>query len=240
MEQPFAWAPLSERGLPVDVVMLLFPRLTQLDLTGPFEVLSRYPELRLHLVWKALGPVADAAGLQLLATAKFADAPQADILFVPGGPGQVDLMDDAEVLAFLRTQGAGARFVTSVCTGSLVLAAAGLLRGYRATSHWLSIDQLAYFGAIPTPSRVVEDGNRITGAGVTSGIDFALTLMTRIFGAERGQRVQLLMEYDPQAPEGGSLRSADASTIAACTTMTQSFQARRDAISRAAAARLLA
>jgi cyclohexyl-isocyanide hydratase len=184
----------------VHVVMLLYPRFQQLDLTGPFEVLARFEELEIHLVWKTLGPVSDVNGLRLMPKETFANCPTADILFVPGGPGQILIMEDTETLAFLREHGDGARCVTSVCTGSLILAAAGLLTGYRATCHWLSIDQLSYFGAVPVMERVVIDRNRITGAGVTSGIDFALTLTAELFGEERAKRVQLAMEYDPKPP----------------------------------------
>jgi cyclohexyl-isocyanide hydratase len=148
-------------------------------------------------------------------------------------------MDDAEVLGFLRRQAEGAQLVTSVCTGSLVVAAAGLLTGYRATCHWLSLDQLGYFGVIPVAERVVEDRNRITGAGVTSGIDFALTLVARLFGEEQARAVQLSMEYDPAPPFiGGSPKSANAATIAASRERAARFQARRDEVSRAAAKKL--
>ncbi|KZD12713.1 DJ-1/PfpI family protein [Oceanibaculum pacificum] len=223
----------------MNVVMLLYPRLTQLDLTGPFEVLSRFKELTVHLAWKDTAPVADGAGLRLLPTVAFADCPQADILFVPGGPGQLALMEDAEVLDFLRRQAAGARYVTSVCTGSLVLAAAGLLTGYRATCHWLSLDQLGYFGAVPVAERVVIDRNRVTGAGVTSGIDFALTLMAEIFGEARTKRVQLAMEYDPAPPfAGGSPRSAEAATVAGVEESTAAFQRQRQEVARKVAATL--
>src|ERR1700682_5220438 len=157
----------------MQVVMLLYPRFQQLDLTGPYEVLARFEELNLHLVWKTLDPVSDVNGLRILPTDTLAGSPQADILFVPGGSGQISL---AGVLDFLRRQASGALYMTSVCTGSLVLAAAGLLTGYRATCHWLSLDQLAYFGAVPVRERVVVDRDRVTGAGVTSGIAFALTL----------------------------------------------------------------
>ena len=199
----------------MQVVMLLYPRLTQLDLTGPFEVFARFEELNLHLVWKTLDPVTDVNGLRILPTDTLAGCPQADILFVPGGPGQISLMEDKEVLAFLRRQASGARYVTSVCTGSLVLAAAGLLTGYRATCHWLSLDQLAYFGAVPVSERVVIDRNRVTGAGVTSGIDFALTLAACLFGEERAKRAQLAMEYDPKPPfVGGTPASAGPELVA--------------------------
>ena len=221
------------------VVMLLYPRMTQLDLTGPFEVLSRFEELDLHLVWKTADPVADGGGLRILPTTTFADCPQADILFVPGGPGQLALMEDQEVLTFLREQAKSAGHVTSVCTGSLVLAAAGLLTGHRATCHWLSIDQLKHFGVEPVPERVVVDRDRMTGAGVTSGIDFALTLAASLFGEERARRVQLAMEYDPKPPfKEGSPRTADPALLAAVRDAASAFQRRRDEVARAAAARL--
>ncbi|RDJ20450.1 DJ-1/PfpI family protein [Bosea caraganae] len=223
------------------VVMLLYPRLTQLDLTGPFEVLARFRELELHLVWKTMEPVRDASGLQILPTASFETCAAADILFVPGGPGQVALMEDAETLAFLRRQAASARYVTSVCTGSLVLGAAGLLSGYRATCHWLSLPQLALFGAEPVAERVVSDRNRVTGAGVTSGIDFGLSLAAQLFGEERARKVQLQMEYDPQPPfPGGSPASAPAELVATIQAEWTDFQQQREAVSRRAAAALAA
>lgn len=223
----------------MNVMMLLYPNLTQLDLTGPFEVLARYKELTLHLVWKDTEPVRDGSGLRIVPTCSFADCPQADILFVPGGPGIASLMEDIEVLGFLRRQAEGAQYVTSVCTGSLVLAAAGLLTGYRATCHWLSLPQLALFGVEPVSERVVVDRNRITGAGVTSGIDFALALMAQIFGDERAKAVQLMIEYDPAPPfAGGSPASAAPETIAAVKAVTGGFQAKREEVSRRAAAAL--
>lgn len=221
------------------VVMLLYPRLTQLDLTGPYEVLARFEELTLHLVWKNLDPVTDSGGLRLLPTRTFADCPKAGVLFVPGGPGQISLMEDAEVLGFLRQQAQAARYVTSVCTGSLVLAAAGLLTGHRATCHWLSLDQLAYFGAIPVSERVVIDRNRITGAGVTSGIDFALTLAACLFGEERAKRAQLAMEYDPKPPfVGGTPASASPELAVSLRTANVAFQKEREVVARRAAAAL--
>ena len=223
----------------MNVMMLLYPNLTQLDLTGPFEVLARYKELTLHLVWKDTEPVRDGSGLRIVPTCSFADCPQADILFVPGGPGIASLMEDIEVLGFLRRKAEGAKYVTSVCTGSLVLAAAGLLTGYRATCHWLSLPQLALFGVEPVSERVVVDRNRITGAGVTSGIDFALALMAQIFGDERAKAVQLMIEYDPAPPfAGGSPASAAPETIAAVKAVTGGFQAKREEVSRRAAAAL--
>ncbi len=226
----------------MNVVMLLYPRLTQLDLTGPFEVFARFNELTPHLVWKDLEPVAsDPGGLRILPTTTFADCPQADILFVPGGPGQAALMDDPEVLGFLRRQAERAAYVTSVCTGSLVLAAAGLLTGYRATCHWASINQLAYFGVTPVAERVVIDRNRVTGAGVTSGIDFALTLAARLLGEDRARRAQLAVEYDPKPPfEGGSTATADPALVASLRAAMADFQKEREEIARRAAAALQA
>jgi cyclohexyl-isocyanide hydratase len=210
------------------VTMLLYPRLTQLDLTGPYEVFARFPELEIDLVWKERTPVRDAFGLELLPTKTFEEAHRTDILFVPGGPGQLELMDDSETLAFLRSKAGEASFVTSVCTGSLVLAAAGLLQGFRSTCHWMSLPQLALMGAIPVQERVVVDRNRVTGAGVTSGIDFALALAARLFGEERAQLVQLAMEYDPEPPfVGGSISTAKQLHIETLRAASEAFQDRR-------------
>ncbi|SUE06872.1 transcriptional activator FtrA [Pantoea agglomerans] len=159
---------------PLQIGLLLFPDVTQLDLTGPWEVFARTPGVECHLIWKDLQPVRSDRGLSILPTTTFADCPPLDVICVPGGPGQIALMSDDITLNFLRQQADQAKWVTSVCTGSLVLGAAGLLKGYRATSHWSSIDQLALLGAEPVSQRVVRDRNRISGAGVTSGIDFAL------------------------------------------------------------------
>lgn len=223
----------------MQIVMLAYPRMTQLDLTGPFEVFSRFEEISLHLAWKSSAPVVDAHGLAIVPSTTFAACPQADVLFVPGGPGQVALMDDPEVLAFLRHQAGGATYVTSVCTGSLVLAAAGLLDGYRATSHWLSLDQLAHFAIEPVQERVVVDRSRITGAGVTSGIDFALVLCARLFGERRAKLVQLQMEYDPAPPfPGGSPKSSEPELVAALRQGSAQQQQERDRIARQAAAAL--
>jgi len=222
------------------VVMLAYPGMTQLDLTGPYEVFARFRELEIHLAAKSPDPVASGdGGLRIVPTATFRSCPQADILFVPGGPGQLALMDDAETLEFLKAQAGAATWVTSVCTGSLVLAAAGLLSGYRATCHWLSLPQLSMFDIEPVTERVVIDRNRVTGAGVTSGLDFALTLCALIFGEPRARLVQLSMEYDPSPPfPGGSPASADAETLAALTRFAAPFQKTREDAARKAAAAL--
>jgi cyclohexyl-isocyanide hydratase len=162
--------------------MLIFPRLTQLDMTGPYEVLARLPNTVVHLVARTLDPVKTDRGMMIVPTTTYADCPQLDVVMVPGGPGQQDLMEDAAVLEFLRRQAAAAKYVTSVCTGSLVLGAAGLLKGKRATCHWAAIDHLRLLGATPVSERVVVDGNVVTGAGVASGIDFALQLAAILEG----------------------------------------------------------
>lgn len=180
--------------------MLLFPRLTQLDLTGPFEVMHRIPDAKIHLVWKDLQPVTAESGLAISPTMTLADCPPLDVVFVPGGWGQVALMTDREVLDFVRRHGETARYVTSVCTGALVLGAAGLLQGYQATTHWAFTDLLARFGATFTKGRVVVDRNRITGGGVTAGIDFGLTIAAELAGPEVAKAIQLGIEYDPAPP----------------------------------------
>ena len=198
--------------------MLLFPRMTQLDLTGPYEVLVRLPDTRVDLVARDLAPVTTDRGMQIVPTVTYADCPPLAVIMVPGGPGQQDLMEDEETLAFLRKQAAGAQFVTSVCTGSLVLAAAGLLKGKRATCHWAALDHLALMGAVPVSEHVVIDGKVVTGAGVTSGIDFALKLAAILEGEAVAREIQLQIEYDPAPPfDSGSPRKASPETLAALT-----------------------
>ena len=195
--------------------MLIFPKLTQLDMTGPYEVLARLPNTKVHLVAHSMAPVKTDRGMEILPTVKFADCPQLDLVMVPGGPGQQDLMEDEVALEFLRKQAAGAKYVTSVCTGSLVLGAAGLLKGKRATSHWAALEHLKPLGAIAVSEKVVMDGNIITGAGVTSGIDFALSVAAKLEGEEIARQIQLQIEYDPAPPfNAGSPASAPADTLA--------------------------
>ena len=174
----------------MQIGLLLFPKLTQLDLAGPYEVFARVPGATVHVVWKTLDPVACDRGLQLVPTTTFAACPPLDVICVPGGPGQVDVMDDAETLAFLRRHAQDAQWITSVCTGSLLLGAAGLLDGYRAACHWASRDQLALLGALPVDARVVIDRNASSGGGVTAGIDFALALVASDEG-RRGRQGDL-------------------------------------------------
>ena len=189
--------------------MLIFPRLTQLDMTGPYEVLARLPDTKVELLARTLTPVTTDRGMQIVPTTTYADCPPLDVVMVPGGPGQQDLMEDEEALSFLCKQAAGAKFVTSVCTGPLVLGAAGLLKGKRATCHWAAIDHLKLLGAIPVSEKVVIDGNVVTGAGVTSGIDFVLALAAILENEQVAREIQLQIEYDSAPPfDSGSPKSA--------------------------------
>jgi cyclohexyl-isocyanide hydratase len=185
---------------PFHIGMLLYPNLTQLDLTGPAQVLSRAPGVKMHYLWKTIEPIPSDAGLALMPTTTFKDCPQLDLICVPGGAGQAALMKDEETLDFLRQQGEKAKYVTSVCTGSLLLGAAGLITGYKSACHWMYRDFLPAFGAIPVNARVVKDRNRISGGGVTAGIDFALTVVAEIWGDETAKMIQLYLEYNPQPP----------------------------------------
>jgi cyclohexyl-isocyanide hydratase len=184
------------------IAMLLYPGMYPLDLIGPLTFLSGLMNAEVHLVWKKQEPVLAAQKLTLTPTATFASCPKdVDVVFVPGGmPGTIAMMNDAEALDFLADRGGRARYVTSVCTGSLILGAAGLLKGYRATSHWNTRDILPLLGAIPVEARIVEDRNRITGGGVTSGIDFGLLLAARLTDETYARMLQLINEYDPQPP----------------------------------------
>ena len=199
---------------PISVAFLVFPNVTQLDLTGPAQILSRLGNTSVDLVWKTRDPVPTDSGFPLLPTKTFDEVSQADILCVPGGFGTVDVMQDDEAIGWVRSMGTGADWVTSVCTGALVLGAAGLLKGYEATTHWASHEQLAFFGATPVKRRIVLDRNRLTGGGVTSGIDFALALVARIRGEAHAKFVQLSVEYDPHPPfDSGAPEKADAETL---------------------------
>jgi cyclohexyl-isocyanide hydratase len=182
------------------IALLLFPQITQLDLTGPYEVFCRCPDAQVHLVWKDRNPVVTEHGLVLMPTATFDELPQVDVLCVPGGYGINGLLLDAVTLDWVRQVARSARFVTSVCTGSLVLGAAGLLKGRQATTHWASMHLLAELGAVATEGRVVRDGTVITGGGVTAGIDFALELVAALHSPAIAQAIQLAIEYNPAPP----------------------------------------
>jgi transcriptional regulator GlxA family with amidase domain len=183
------------------IAIVLYDRLTALDAVGPYEVLARLPGAEVTFVGHAVGPLrTDTKALGLMVDTVFEDLPDPDILLVPGGPGQVSLMEDERLLGWLRAADATSTWTTSVCTGSLLLGAAGLLEGKRATSHWLALEQLRAFGAEPVEGRYVEDGKVLTAAGVSAGIDMALHLIAAITGPEVAQAIQLGIEYDPQPP----------------------------------------
>ncbi|HEY1221327.1 MAG: DJ-1/PfpI family protein [Bryobacteraceae bacterium] len=218
--------------------MLLFPRLTQLDLTGPYEVFARMPDTRVHLVAHSLETVVSDYGLAIVPDTTFDDCPPLDVLFVPGGFGISDAIESRQTLAFLQQRAPAAKYVTSVCTGALVLGAAGLLVGYRATTHWLSLDLLPIVGAIPVSERIVIDRNRITGAGVTAGIDFGLAVAAQLFGADVARSIQLMLEYDPAPPfDSGSPRTASAALVSRITERCQKLQQDRKRLLTAAVAR---
>src|SRR5690349_2595595 len=182
--------PGHDPAKPLTVGMILFPNLTQLDLTGPYEVLARMPNTRVYLIAKSLEPVRSENGLSILPDLRFEDAPPLDIVFVPGGRGINQAMEDETILGFLREQAQHASYVTAVCTGALVLAAAGLLQGYRATTHWMSLDLLGVLGVEVVRERVVIDRNRVTSGGVTGGIDFGLALAAELFGEDVARSIQ--------------------------------------------------
>lgn len=210
------------------IALLAYPAMTALDLIGPHHILSMLPNVRVHLVARTLEPITSDLGLVITPSITFEDCPQQlEVLFTPGGTrGTLAAMEDQATLAFMRSRGQRACWVTSVCTGSLILGAAGLLQGRRATSHWVARDLLTHFGATPVDQRVVQDGNVVTGAGVTAGLDFALTLVATIAGTEHARKVQLVAEYDPAPPfDAGSPARAGKATTDAMRDMLAPFLA---------------
>lgn len=222
---------------PLQIGFLSFPGVTQLDLTGPAQVFSSVSQL--HLIWKRIEPVQSDTVLTLTPTTTFADCPQLDVICVPGGFGTDEIVNDEEVLDFLREQAKGAKYITSVCTGSLVLGAAGLLKGYRAATHWCAMDVLPLFGASPSRERVCIDRNRVTGGGVTAGIDFALTLVSMLIDRATAEAIQLRMEYNPAPPfNAGSPETAPAEVLALTRERWAPSMANRMNTAKRAAARL--
>jgi cyclohexyl-isocyanide hydratase len=215
----------------LEVGFLLFPRVQQLDLTGPYEVLAALRDAKLHLIWKNCDPITASTGLILTPNADYKTCPKLDILCIPGGGGINALLEDADTIAFVKRQAAQARYVTSVCTGALLLGAAGLLRGKRATTHWNAFDLLAAFGAIATQGRVVQDGNLITAGGVTAGIDFGLAIVAELAGREEAETIQLGLEYRPDPPfDVGSPEKASPSVLAAAKERASASRQAREAI----------
>lgn len=220
----------------MQIVCILFPDFTQLDLTGPYEVFQRLPHAEVRLVAASSEPVASEGGLAIVPTATFAEEAACDVLFVPGGPGVNDAMLDDELIAFVRRHGERAAFVTSACTGALILGATGLLAGYEAATHWASMDYLQAFGAWPKKERVVVSGNRITGGGVTAGIDIALTIAEQTNGRNVAEAIQLAIEYDPMPPfDSGSPEKATPEILDAVRAKLAPMQkVRRRAVEEAA------
>lgn len=216
------------------IVFILYPRLTQLDFTGPYEVLARVPNTEVIIASKGGGVLKTELGLTFTDLTKLSDIDCADLIMIPGGPGQTEAMQDAEFMADVKRLGANAKYVTSVCTGSLILAAAGLLQGKRAGSHWAYRELLPMFGAVPDAARVVRDGNVITGGGVTAGIDIALTIAAELAGEDVAKMIQLAIEYAPAPPfNSGRPEVAEEKTIAAVKTLFSAFaQQRREAIEK--------
>lgn len=213
---------------------LIYPNMDQCDFTGPFEALARIPNSHFLTLWKNKNPVRDLAGMLLMADTTIAEAPQLDVLLVPGGLGQEALMHDEVVLSFIRKQAADARFVFSVCTGALLCGAAGLLHGKRATTHWTTMEVLPYFGAIPSDERVVVDGKFVSAGGVTSGIDGSLVLVSLLRGESVAQELQLYMAYDPHPPfQAGSPTRAPASILKAVTQRAKPITEQRLETARA-------
>jgi cyclohexyl-isocyanide hydratase len=218
---------------------VLFPRVTQLDFTGPLQVFSSVPGAQVHLIWKRIEPVPSDSVMAITPTITFSDCPQLDVVCVPGGMGTDDAVNDEEILAFVKKQAEGAKYVTSVCTGSLVLGAAGLLKGYRASTHWTAMEALAPFGAIPTKTRVCVDRNRVTGGGVTAGIDFALTLVSIMVDRKTAEAIQLRLEYNPAPPfNSGSPETAPPEVLAVMKERLAKTQPRRIENYRRAAERM--
>jgi transcriptional regulator GlxA family with amidase domain len=216
------------------IVFILYPRLTQLDFTGPYEVLARVPNTETLIASKDGGELKTEMGLAFANLAKLSDIESADMIMVPGGPGQSEAMLDADFMAQVKRLGGSAKYITSVCTGSLILGAAGLLTGKRAGSHWAYRDLLPMFGATADEARVVRDGNVITGGGVTAGIDIALTIAAELAGEDTAKKIQLAIEYAPAPPfNSGRPEIAEEKTVAAVKQLFAAFaQQRRDAIAQ--------
>jgi cyclohexyl-isocyanide hydratase len=221
------------------VNIILFDALTQLDLTGPYEVLVRAPGVHIELVGKSLAPVRSDRGLMLMPTTTIETAPPCDLLVVPGGPGTDDAIIDAQWVDFTRRQAQSAKYIFGICTGSLLLGAAGLLKGKRSTCHWQAIDFLPEFGAIVIRERMCVDGNIFTAGGVTSGIDMALKVVGLLLGDEAAKQIQLQIEYDPKPPfPGGTPTTSEPSIVQKCLEATQARRVLRASAVGQAASRM--
>jgi cyclohexyl-isocyanide hydratase len=229
--------PTAPAARPFTFGMIIFEKMTNLDFVGPNQTFAGYQGAKIHVLGKTLDPIVTDTGCRIMADTTLKDAPQLDLIFIGGGGGVVKMMEDREVMDFLRDRAPSAQWITSVCTGALVLGAAGLLRGYKATTHWTAMEVLPYLGATPVEQRVVFDRNRVTGGGVTAGIDFGLAILARLAGEKAAMRNQLFCEYDPQPPfHAGSPKTAPPDVVAG---VLQNWglvtQGRIDAAKRAAA-----
>lgn len=238
-------APLSAREgdkvveqKPFTIGMIAFDMMTNLDFVGPFDILSRVRGARTILLGKSLDPITTDSKYRLLPEMRLADAPELDMIFLPGGPGTTGMIEDAEMLAFLRERAPRAKWITSVCTGALVLGAAGLLEGYKAATHWSAMHILPVLGATPVDERVVMDRNRVTGGGVTAGIDFALTLIAHIWGEDQAKLIQLGNEYNPQPPFDAGHPKRAPEVAARYRELTKGMTSARLEASKRAAGRL--
>lgn len=224
---------------PLNIGAFVYPNVDQADFTGPFEVLSRIPESKFLVIAKDRHPVRDVRGLLLTPEITFSESPRLDVLLIPGGAGQEELMDDEPTLSFIRNQSRTAQYVFSVCTGALLYGAAGLLNGTRATTHWAVFDLLETFGAIPVNSRVVVDGKYVSAAGVTAGLDGSLRLVSLLCGDDIAQQIQLSIEYAPEPPfNAGNPSSAPSDVVNAVRSSLRNITERRTVTARRTAARL--
>lgn len=215
----------------IHIGFLIYPGVTQLDATGPAQILSAVRGSQIHMIWKDTQPVDTDAGFSINPTTTFKNCPELNVICVPGGIGQIPLMTDPDVLGFLKRQGEQADYVTSVCSGALLLGAAGLLRGYKSACHWAFRDQLVNFGATPIAERIVQDRNRVSGGGVTAGIDFGLALVAELSDENTAKTIQLFVEYDPKPPfdtgipekAGPELEAKVRAAFSGAPKVTQSF-----------------
>ncbi len=231
---------MTDKNIHLKIGGLIFPNFDQLDFTGPFEVLSRIPNSTFYTLWKDKTVVRDMRGMQLVPDTSFEDAPQLDVLLIPGGYGQEQVAADEEVLTFIRKQAKHSRYVFSVCTGALICGAAGLLQGRKATTHWTALEVLPFYGATSSADRVVIDGNYMSAGGVTSGIDGSLILAALLRDDRVAKELQLYMAYDPQPPfDSGSPTKASADVVSTVSARAREITEQRFASARRYAEQVL-
>lgn len=226
----------AEKAPPFRMGMIIFPGMTNLDFAGPNQILSGAPGAQTYVLGKTLDPIITDTGIRVTPDTTLRDCPELDLIFIGGGGGTTALMEDPEVINFLRSRAPRAKWITSVCTGALVLGAAGLLKGYKATTHWTAMDVLPIMGVTPVYERYVIDRNRISGGGVTAGIDFGLIVLAEIWGRDVAERMQLICEYDPKPPfNSGSPKTARPALVASIVNGWKGITAGRMAAAKRAA-----